>query len=88
MDGEDGVPAVVGLVEKGFKFGRIQVGAEAAQAFSQVLLDILAFGFQLEQDFQFLFLLEKAVDPGEAVFDQLLSLLEGAGFFSVFPGFG
>jgi hypothetical protein len=77
MNGHDGVPGVVGVVEQSPDFGFREIFLKAAQGLPGLGVDALSFFGELHQHFDLLFALEQLVKEYEIPFQALSFLLEG-----------
>jgi hypothetical protein len=88
VDGQDGVARVVLLVEQGPQLRLLEVGLEPGHGRIEVGLDALAFGGELGQDLDLLFMAEDALEELELLLQELLLLLERLGGLLVLPNLG
>jgi hypothetical protein len=88
MDGQDGVPRIVGVVEQGPELGLLEVLLEPAGRGGDVGFDVLTLAGELGEDFELFLLAEDLLEELEVLFEELLLLLEGLRGLLVLPDLG
>jgi hypothetical protein len=88
VDRQDGVAAVILLVEQSPQLGLGEHFAERGHRPAEVFGYVFAFGCQLREDFHLFFFFRQATEREEVAFQFFLLLLQGLRFFLVLPGLG
>jgi len=88
MDGQDGVPGVIRVIEQGPELGLLEVLLETVDGRAEIGLDVLALGGELGEDLELLLLAADPLEELEVLIQELLLLLEGLRDLLVLPDLG